>query len=151
MKYRSFTVEPDVDGGISGQVKRQAITWRRAEKSARVRSMDRAAARWTPLTEVFVKEVGSGVEGKHKYSRDADIVSVNGMRCGWYEREKGGLVAAARRTTPLTEVSVRSWRRCRRKIQSTHRMRIWYPWMGCVVDGTKEEGWAGWTPSYYIW
>ena len=27
-----------------------------------------------------------------KYSRGAGMVSMDGMRCGWYKREKGGLV-----------------------------------------------------------
>ena len=35
-------------------------------KSARVSSMDRAAARWTLLTEVFVEGVGGSAEGKYK-------------------------------------------------------------------------------------
>ena len=35
-------------------------------KSARVRSMDWAATRRTPLTEVSVEGVGGGAEGKYK-------------------------------------------------------------------------------------
>ena len=35
-----------------------------------------------------------------KYSRGADMVSVDGMRCGWYERERGGLVGQAHEPMP---------------------------------------------------
>ena len=52
--------------------------------------MDRAAARRTPLTEVSVEGVGGGAEGKYKVLTGCRYVSVDRMRCGWYEREKGG-------------------------------------------------------------
>ena len=48
---------------------------------------------------------------------------------------------------PLTEVSVEEVGGGAEKIQSTHGVRIWYLWMGCVVDGTKGRRVLGWLDS----
>ena len=69
--------------------------------------MDWATTRWTPLTEVSVKEGGGGAEGKYKVLTGCGYGIRGWERCGWYKRAVRSYRAMSkRRTSPHGELMI---------------------------------------------